>query len=81
MSNQQPFNEQTPPPMPPHPWGPEDQPAVAANMQYRHARDKAQYVRQQKGHSILLHIFLIGPFTLWIPMVYISVSPNHYWHA
>lgn len=47
----------------------------------RQSRDQAQYVRQQKGHSILLHIFLIGPFTLWIPMVYISVSPNHYWHA
>lgn len=39
------------------------------------------YNRQQKGHSMLLHLFIVGPFTLWIPMVYISVSPNHFWHV
>lgn len=42
--------------------------------------DKAQYVRQQKGHSLVLHILLIfigvGIFT--IP--YYSISKNHYWH-
>jgi hypothetical protein len=47
----------------------------------RKARDNAVYTRQQKGHSLLLHLLLIGPFTLWIPAIYISVSPNHYWHA
>jgi len=42
---------------------------------------KSNYVRQQKGHSIILHLFLclvaVGLFT--IP--YYSLSPNHYWHA
>lgn len=44
-------------------------------------RDKAVYTRQQKGHSLTLHIILfflvIGMFT--IP--YYSISKNHYWHA
>lgn len=44
-------------------------------------KDKAQYVRMQKGHSIILHILLVcvgvGLFT--IP--YITISKNHYWHA
>mgnify|MGYP006923194096 CR=1 FL=1 len=44
-------------------------------------KDKAQYVRQQKGHSLILHILLccvgVGIFT--IP--YITISKNHYWHA
>lgn len=44
-------------------------------------RDGAQYIRQQKGHSLIKHILLcfigIGIFT--IP--YISLSKNHYWHA
>lgn len=44
-------------------------------------KDKPRnYMRQQKGHSILKHIFLcligVGLFT--IP--YYSISPNHYWH-
>lgn len=46
----------------------------------RQSRDKAQYVRQQRGHSLTLHL-LLGMFVLWIPAIYISVSPNHYWHA
>lgn len=45
------------------------------------AKDGAMYVRQQKGHSLILHILLIfigvGMFT--IP--YYSISKNHYWHA
>ncbi|QCW22330.1 hypothetical protein SEA_LUNA18_62 [Microbacterium phage Luna18] len=48
--------------------------------QPRMARDKAQYTRQQKGHSLILHLTL-GALVLWIPAIYISVSPNHYWHA
>lgn len=43
--------------------------------------EKPNYVRQQKGHSIIKHILLccvgVGLFT--IP--YYSISPNHYWHA
>lgn len=43
--------------------------------------DGAQYVRQQKGHSLILHLFLIclgiGIFT--VP--YYTISKNHYWHA
>jgi len=42
---------------------------------------KPNYVREQKGHSIIKHILLcfigVGLFT--IP--YYSLSPNHYWHA
>lgn len=39
------------------------------------------YNRQQKGHSLILQLFVVGPFTLWIPAIYYTVSPNHYWHA
>ncbi len=46
----------------------------------KQARDKAQYVRQQKGHSLTKHLIL-GIFVLWIPAIYYSFSPNHYWHA
>jgi len=45
----------------------------------RKARDKAQYVRQQKGHSLTMWLFFLGPITLWIPTIYYSFSPNHYW--
>jgi hypothetical protein len=48
--------------------------------QVKQARDRAQYVRQQKGHSWLVWWLLLGPITLWIPAVYFSFSPNHYWH-
>ena len=41
---------------------------------------EVSYVRQQQGHSIILHLFL-GLFVLWINVIYITVSPNHYWHA
>lgn len=44
-------------------------------------KDGTQYVRTQKGHSLILHIilcfFVVGFFT--IP--YYSISKNHYWHA
>jgi hypothetical protein len=46
----------------------------------KQARDKAQYVRQQQGHSLIKHLFL-GVFVLWIPAIYYTFSPNHYWHA
>jgi hypothetical protein len=55
---------------------------VAAPLQTdsRKARDKSQYVRQQKGHSFILEWFVLGIFTVWIRPIYFSVSPNHYWH-
>lgn len=46
----------------------------------RQSRDRSQYVRQQKGHSLILHL-LFGGFVLWIPAIYFTTSPNHYWHA
>lgn len=53
-------------------------PAVYANV--KKGRDGAQYTRQQKGHSLLLHLTL-GAIVLWIPAIYITASPNHYWHS
>jgi len=37
------------------------------------------YTRQQKGHSLTLHL-LLGIVVLWVNVIYISVSPNHHWH-
>jgi hypothetical protein len=48
--------------------------------QQLNVKREVSYVRQQQGHSIILHVFL-GMFVLWINVIYISVSPNHYWHA
>ena len=45
----------------------------------KQGRDKAVYTRQQKGHSLLAHL-LFGIVVLWIPAMYITASPNHYWH-
>lgn len=47
----------------------------------RTAKDNTVYTRQQKGHSLILNLLLIGPLTLFITTIYYSVSPNHYWHA
>lgn len=46
----------------------------------KQSRDRAQYTRQQKGHSLTAHL-LLGVVVLWVNVIYISVSPNHYWHA
>jgi hypothetical protein len=46
----------------------------------KQARDGAGYVRQQKGHSWVLHWCVLGIFSLFIVPIYYSVSPNHYWH-
>lgn len=43
-------------------------------------RPKANYVRNQTGHSIVKHV-LFGWLLLWIPAIYYTVSPNHYWHT
>ena len=45
----------------------------------KYAKDGANYVREQKGHSIVKHVIL-GCCCLWINVLYISLSPNHYWH-
>jgi len=42
--------------------------------------DGAIYTRQQKGHSIIFHL-LVGFFVLWINVIYLTVSKNHFWHA
>ena len=46
----------------------------------KQSRDRAQYVRQQKGHSWLVGWVLIGPLTCFIVPLYWTFSPNHYWH-
>lgn len=46
----------------------------------RSARDGANYTRVQKGHSIILWA-IFGCIVLWLPALYYTVSPNHYWHA
>lgn len=43
-------------------------------------RDGVQYVRQQKGHSLILWL-IFGCAVLWLPAIYYTLSPNHYWHA
>lgn len=48
--------------------------------QQLNVKREVSYVRQQKGHSIILHL-LISPFLLFINLIYITASPNHYWHA
>lgn len=47
----------------------------------KQSRNGTLYTREQKGHSLILNLLVIGPLTLYITTVYYSVSPNHYWHA
>lgn len=70
--------EPNPAQFPPQPWRQEDLPAVQKAV--RQSRDKAQYVRQQRGHSFLLHWLVLGIFTVFIVPLYYTFSPNHYWH-
>lgn len=39
-----------------------------------------QYTRVQKGHSLTKHI-LFGWIVGYIYTIYITISPNHYWHV
>lgn len=48
--------------------------------QVKQSRDRAQYVRQQKGHSFILEWFVFGIFTVFIRPIYLAFSPNHYFH-
>lgn len=43
--------------------------------------DKAVYVRQQKGHSLIVHILLLFVGVGFFTIPYYSISKNHYWHA
>ena len=43
------------------------------------ARSGAQYVRNQKGHSLFLHLAL-GWMLMYLPTAYYAMSPNHYFH-
>lgn len=63
----------------PNPPLPADHPQVHYRP-VKQSKDRAQYVRQQRGHSLTKHL-LLGVFVLWIPAIYFSFSPNHYWHA
>lgn len=52
-------------------------PMTAASLNVR--RD-VSYVRNQTGHSLIKHL-LLGWLVGYLNVIYISVSPNHYWHA
>lgn len=39
------------------------------------------YTREQTGHSLLLHILLMGVGIGLFTIPYYSFSPNHYWHT
>ena len=41
---------------------------------------KSEYVKIKKGHSLVLWI-LFGWVLMYIPVIYFSFSPNHYWRA
>ena len=43
-------------------------------------KGKVQYVRQQQGHSLFLHILLCFVVVGFFTIPYISISKNHYWH-
>jgi hypothetical protein len=44
-------------------------------------KPKANYVRNQTGHSIIKHILLCFVMVGFFTIPYYSISPNHYWHA
>jgi len=51
-----------------------------AEQPVKQSRDRAQYVRQQRGHSWVMEWCILGIFTMWIRPIYLAVSPNHYFH-
>lgn len=54
---------------------------MAEEKQAPKGRDGAKYMRQQKGHSLILHIFLLCVGVGFVTIPYYSISKNHYWHA
>ncbi len=67
---------QSAPTLPPVPAAFLTGPATAASL---NVTRQVFYNRQQKGHSIIFHIFA-AVFVLWISSLYYAVSPNHYYH-
>ena len=43
--------------------------------------DGAQYVRAQKGHSLIKHILLCFVVVGFITIPYYTISKGHYWHV
>lgn len=52
-----------------------------SNGEALNGRDNAQYVRQQQGHSLILHLLLICVVIGMFTVPYYTISKNHYWHA
>lgn len=42
-------------------------------------RNDYTYTREQKGHSIVLHL-LFGWIFFYIPTIYYALSPRHFFH-
>ena len=80
MSHQQPPNWQPQPNWQQPQYGPPQGYPQPVQPNVKQSRDKAQYVRQQTGHSLVKHIFL-GWMLFYVPTLYYAVSPNHYFHA
>lgn len=54
---------------------------MAKKQQVKQQGDKT-YIRQQKGHSIIVAILTVGYFGIGLFLIpYYCLSPNHYWHA
>lgn len=47
---------------------------------WQKVKSSPNYVRQQKGHSVVKHILLCFIGVGFITIPYYSISPNHYWH-
>lgn len=45
----------------------------------KQSRDRAQYVRQQKPKSVVLHWLVLGIFSMFIVPIYYTMSPNYFW--
>lgn len=52
---------------------------IMAEAKAQKPKENVQYVRQQKGHSVILAL-LFGWISLYILPVYWTVSKDHYWH-
>lgn len=45
----------------------------------KYNQNQFMYTRPQEGHSIIFHL-LFGWMLCYIPLIYITLSPRHYWH-
>lgn len=53
---------------------------MAKKAQQPAGRDGTVYVREQKGHSLFLHIMLCLVMVGFFTIPYYTISKNHYWH-